>query len=206
MNQQPKTQPWLWIILAAVVIIGGGLTYWYVTSNNSSDITAAPSPTLTKTSSPTNSANQTADWKTYTNNTYGFSFKYPKDWYIDEMVSANGIAVIANYPNANELNKENSPDNLQQLLLVKTIAEGTYSKALPDAVIKSQNLNNITTYEFRNLETGDKNSTLVWNKVAKFKIGEQYFELAALGESIPSNRKLQLDTFDAILTTFQFTK
>jgi len=25
-------------------------------------------------------ANQTADWKTYTNNEYGFEFKYPSDW------------------------------------------------------------------------------------------------------------------------------
>ena len=32
------------------------------------------------TKTTTTTADETKDWNTYTNDTYGFSFKYPKDW------------------------------------------------------------------------------------------------------------------------------
>lgn len=35
------------------------------------------------TPAPTSSAIDTSDWKTYTNQTYGYQIKYPSNWYID---------------------------------------------------------------------------------------------------------------------------
>jgi len=75
------------IFAAAVLLVGGVLAYWYYTDPNSYlssiDATQVKSNTNananinanSNTNANTNSA--TADWKTYTNDTYGFSFKYP---------------------------------------------------------------------------------------------------------------------------------
>ena len=41
------------------------------------------------TTSETAATDETADWKIYINNEYGFSFKYPSDWLVKDMTSAN---------------------------------------------------------------------------------------------------------------------
>lgn len=81
MNKEIKTSTALITIFAAAVIfIGGALSYFYYTDPNSylSSIDA----TQVKSNGNANSAIDaaTADWKTYTNTTYGLSFKYPKEW------------------------------------------------------------------------------------------------------------------------------
>jgi hypothetical protein len=107
----------LWIILAAVIIIILGGLYYYmqktepstnsnvVVNTNRATNTAANTNTAnntnsantnivanTNTSVNTNSATiDTSDWKTYTNQTYKFSFKYPPDWKVtktDEAIDA----------------------------------------------------------------------------------------------------------------------
>jgi hypothetical protein len=50
-----------------------------------SEIPAVTSPTVSASTS------QTASWKTYTNDTYGFSFQYPNDWTIlSDTAGTNG--------------------------------------------------------------------------------------------------------------------
>ncbi len=85
MTMEAKIRPWLLWTLLGVILIGGGFTYWYISDGKgSTTTTTSPTPTLSTAKkspsvSPSTTAD-TADWKTYTNNTYGFSFKYPKDW------------------------------------------------------------------------------------------------------------------------------
>ncbi len=59
------------IAIIAVLAIGGGIYY----SKNKSKISSNTSQGVVK---------ETADWKTYSNNKYGFEFKYPPTWYMSE--------------------------------------------------------------------------------------------------------------------------
>lgn len=63
--------------------------YAPATSTVTSATTASPSTTATTTADPT------ADWKTYTNSTYGFSFKYPTNWTKTESTTEAGEGVLS---------------------------------------------------------------------------------------------------------------
>jgi ABC-type glycerol-3-phosphate transport system permease component len=80
------------ILLILVVVFAGGV-YWYQTKSTQEAevVTASPavtnSPSVTPTSTPTSTpsttptvTDETANWKTYTNDTIAFSFKYPETW------------------------------------------------------------------------------------------------------------------------------
>lgn len=81
--QKLKSNLVLWVvvgivILAAGVGIGLGLgKYLQLISPSISVPTVLPTPTLFLTVTPTETADLTADWKTYSNSEFGFSFKYP---------------------------------------------------------------------------------------------------------------------------------
>lgn len=76
MNQQPMMQQakpavakWLWILLIIVAVLGAAFFAWYYFMGPGKKATAT-----------TTTTDKTAGWKTYTNATDGFSFKYPSDW------------------------------------------------------------------------------------------------------------------------------
>lgn len=53
--------------------------------------TSAISPTVSPAASSTASAtDETASWKIYTNDTYGFSIKYPADWTVADTIQKSG--------------------------------------------------------------------------------------------------------------------
>jgi hypothetical protein len=87
-KKQIKTTTGILIILAAAVIIGGGaIAYFYAMSPTSWDYMGNRTSVHKSSNANTNTANTnstTADWKTYTNSTYGFSFKYPKDFSLSD--------------------------------------------------------------------------------------------------------------------------
>lgn len=63
------------IVLILAVLIGGYLVY-------QNQPKPTPSPQPTNQLSP--ASDETANWKTYTNSKYGFSFKYPSDLVVSE--------------------------------------------------------------------------------------------------------------------------
>lgn len=78
------------VIILAVGIIGASIGYYYgansattTTSLITATRTTAPKVTTTAVGATT-TAVDTANWKTYTNTDYGFSFKYPGDWNKEE--------------------------------------------------------------------------------------------------------------------------
>lgn len=97
MTYEAKVRPWILIVLGVVVIAGGFFTYWNVYRNRGAvTLNVSPTPTVSTakkspSASPTTSPSIPADWQTYTNSEYGFSFKYPKDWILssDNLSSSN---------------------------------------------------------------------------------------------------------------------
>jgi len=79
--QKPNTiSPWLLIALIVVILAGVGFFGWIYWQKK----TANPAPTIPAPVSTTSSSVvSTADWKTYTNDQYGFSFKYPTGWIVN---------------------------------------------------------------------------------------------------------------------------
>jgi len=67
------------LIIIGVLAIGGGV--WYLGTQTSTQPVAAPQPTLSPTPSVSPTpfhVDETANWKTYRNDTYGFELKYPE--------------------------------------------------------------------------------------------------------------------------------
>jgi len=92
-NNKAKTSwPVLIAIFVIVLAVGGSIYYWQSQQNmeRSAEITptsiVTPATTITPKSTPatTETENQTADWKTYTNESFGLSFKYPATYSIKE--------------------------------------------------------------------------------------------------------------------------
>ncbi|MCX6809337.1 MAG: PsbP-related protein [Candidatus Berkelbacteria bacterium] len=68
----------IWKAVALIVVSGivfGAIGYWYGANNPKEEVTATKSAT-----SSASTTDVTASWKTYINDTYGFSFKYPASW------------------------------------------------------------------------------------------------------------------------------
>jgi len=68
--------------------------------------TAATKPTTA--TSGTTVTDTTADWQIYTNATYGFSFKYPKDWLTYQEDKTNGSVKVASTATINNINVYNA--------------------------------------------------------------------------------------------------
>jgi hypothetical protein len=88
----------IWVIALIIVVVAAlGFAGWYVWDKNKADNSAN---TTNPTAVPTPTADPTADWQTYTDDTYGFSFRYPSDatasvnTYAD--LNASDVAVVTN--------------------------------------------------------------------------------------------------------------
>ncbi len=97
--------------LVALFLLGGLIGYGVGMQYERARI--AESQPLEKTVAKEGSANSTAaDWKTYSNSTLGISFKYPKDWYIEEAPSDSRIYIRTT---SAKVDKETKPSDFQQL-------------------------------------------------------------------------------------------
>lgn len=88
MNQKPL---FLTVTLTALLVIGG--VFWTMQKRqvavNQPVVTDPVIETLVQIE-PENPVD-TSDWKIYTNDTYNFSFKYPKDWIMEEYPDKLGL-------------------------------------------------------------------------------------------------------------------
>ncbi len=74
------------IIIAVLVVLVAGVGYFAFVKKSAPVAYQTPTPTVTttviKTTSPT--VDPTANWKTYSNQTYGYEVKYPNNWKVSE--------------------------------------------------------------------------------------------------------------------------
>lgn len=106
---KPKTI--LWVGLGLLVLAVTGIGAYYLIFR---ETTSTPSPTPVSTQAPTSTPDPTANWETYINSEYKFSFKYPTDFSIEEMsVPTNEYAqVIVNKDEVDEFTIKASMDYL----------------------------------------------------------------------------------------------
>jgi len=69
--------------LIIIVLILAGAGVFYLSKSNISKV-LAPTPSVKITLSPSPVSDETANWKTYTNNTYHLGFKYPGNYSFNE--------------------------------------------------------------------------------------------------------------------------
>jgi len=68
---KPAVNKWLLVIFIIVVLAGAGFFWYYFFGPGKTSGTTTTTPATTTTT------DETADWKTYKNDTYGYSIKYP---------------------------------------------------------------------------------------------------------------------------------
>lgn len=84
------------VLLAVVVLVGFGI--WYIaTQKISAPTEVTPTPTVIPTPETTI---DTSDWKTYTNEELGISFKYPGDWFVSNISSSKTVIITDTNPEA----------------------------------------------------------------------------------------------------------
>lgn len=83
MNQKRFTNI---ILIIVVAMLAGAVGYFVFVKKSTPIAQQTPTPSQTNnTTSPTQTQkDETADWKTYSNNKYDFSLKYPKEWILKE--------------------------------------------------------------------------------------------------------------------------
>ena len=74
----------LLISIVAIIIIFVGVGGYFLATNKTKTQQAIITPTPLPTEASAKAGDPTANWKTYTNSKYGFSFMYPSDKYLDD--------------------------------------------------------------------------------------------------------------------------
>ncbi len=230
MENEPKNRVDLYmvilLVLAAALIFGViGFAYGQQVATESAGLTnttstvnysASAVPSATKTTTTT--ADVTANWKTYTNTDYGFSFKYPGEWKVannDSNSSAIDASVDVNTANGQsyyliEISREKfaSVDDYiknQNALINKTIAEGGPGTTLPAG--ENVTINGINYTKLNNVGNGGGAAgSRDWYLTSK----NGYVYKVEVEKTASEGPVFDLDpyitTAGQILSTFQFTK
>jgi len=204
----------LFVLVAAVAF--AALGYWEgkkTTETTTTDDTVPmppvpgePTESVTATTSTT--ADVTADWKTYTNDTYGFSFKYPSIWNLEEGPSQTDprriIAVKSNEPNKNKVWPGSTTTNYYyDQMIVNKETESSISdwikSRLAGGVTDNSKMVSINGSEFTEIVPGSDPDYLAELKINDGTLFSIIFDWA-------NGRSDITTTQEQILSTFQFTK
>ena len=218
------------VIITLIIAGGGG---WYganyfadkklsdkddqiASTQKALDATNAKLKTATATTSTTKTIDATADWKTYTNSTYGFSFKYPSDWTLktgsaDSLLSINLSSAInevngkcrtsgCDLPNTMLLNVFS---NITALDTQSTSIKGYLDKkaALADPVytsVTATTIGNISGYQAKMGPNQIGGGRIFYADLADGKVMNAWFYEA--------DSDAGANITDQIISTFQFTK
>lgn len=88
--QRGFTPIMLLVGILVLALVGGG-AYYFGTLKNTPQ--TQDYVLISQTPKPTQTPDETANWKTYTDEQSGYSMKYPVDWVIDPNCSANSVSV-----------------------------------------------------------------------------------------------------------------
>lgn len=191
------------VIVAAIVF--GTLGYWLGSNKDKEEAdesaTAVVLESATVVSSSVVSAtDETASWKTYTNEEYGFSFKYPSDWIVQITQNSQksqilGLSLVS--PEMQKTIKEERPDARADIFL--------------DEFSKPKDFNLITNITSDELYIKDSiNEKLIagqkgYKAVFGGLVDETYYFWEKDNNYFRASTFGSITDFDLILSTFQFT-
>lgn len=201
--QPPQKKSFVWLIvplLIFVLTIGGYLFFQTNKFKQQLNQPAGPSPVVVL---PSSSPNLTADWQTYTNKLFNFSFKYPSTFVITDNLqtstdpsawttkkSLNLVDSVQNYSFSIMINPDGFgpwfPNKLHKLSYSET--KGIY---ITDTSINNENL---TPDQYSVIGSG---SFQVSNVVG-------FLVFANSSDNVQAHTYLD-KTFSQILATFKFT-
>jgi len=203
-NRELKIKIVIGMLSVAILLLGLGLMYVAYLFNNSQkvmvDDRSGANVMMNETSESEGIADDaTKDWKTYTNEEYGFSFRYPTDWfeYQDEQHINYGTITFFEVMATPLFSQGGHIGNELVTLYVK---ESQLS--LEDYVKKLAKMQNIIT-EFPPLEIGDQPAVEYYNEYFNnseyvVKNNNNYLHIAF--------HNATADTIDQILSTFEFAE
>lgn len=188
-------------ILIAIIVLGlvaGGAYYIGKSSSTPQPLSPPPSSTLPKPVDKNIPSDQIANWKTYTNNEYGFTLKYPSNWFTG--ISGDGTILFDN--------KQINNTQVVSLSQVAIALEVVTDPQLIDFYTKNRagdlkyqlinkDVNDIPVDYITILENGEGMppvhiiSAQILHKDRFYRLGLSRIELQ--------------NTFDQILSTFKFT-
>lgn len=180
------------VVIIVLVIVGGGLVAW-----------------------KQGWISETANWKTYTNDDYGFEFRYPQTWELNSDVSSSAIHLYVNFAKFSSLvdNKETcindvcsrkSPAEDQQIINQASVGDEIKTSAgLPGKVVSIGGVKGFRYLGYNPQAKAYNSGVVVFNsQVDKIELS---MSIAASNETQAENDELNKD-FDRIISTFKFTK
>jgi hypothetical protein len=178
-KEEVKSSHWITTLSVAIFILLalGAIAFLYYQNQQLKNMLANYQPQTTSPPIPVATADPTADWKTYTNTAYNYSFKYPNNWNLrlfagsqEQATTANSFAIEGPYQNLQTL--QGGPD---YSITITVVAKQPSAVSTPDKLVSSKVIGN--------------------NKYLEFD----------LISSMPNQTITDTQTFDQILSTFQFT-
>lgn len=159
---------------------------------------APPIPSLpdgiTPTITTSSATDETASWKTYTNDGYGFSFKYPSSFTVLDNIQSDG-----NWTIANKVSLSNSDKSLE--LWINPDGFGPF---FPDYLYETTASTSGVNIEGKGAKSTDENSqdgtTLA---ITQFTYSSTNF---LIHYKVSGSDGESLEEFDQILSSFKFTK
>lgn len=172
-----------------------------------------PTPTALTQTTPSPTLDPTANWKTYTNNTYGFSFKYPSDWDITEQTDSAGKKIGNLVVKAPVINKELNAYSLQ--LTITDTKFLTATDYVQDLITPDSAGNKMAFDSSTQITIDNQNAIRLTNVFAFDQSQDQVFVLSGgrifriffpVGKDNPNidNAVINYPLADQILSTFKF--
>jgi hypothetical protein len=179
-------------ILIILVVVGGGLVAW-----------------------KQGWISETANWKTYVNNDYGFEFKYPQTWKLNSDVSSSAIHLYVDFAKFSSLvdNKETcindvcsrkGPTEDQRIINQASVGDEIKTSAgLPGKVVSIEGVKGFRYLGYNPQAKAYSTGVVVFNsQVDRIELS---MLITAPDETQAENDKLNKD-FNQIISTFKFTK
>lgn len=183
------------VVLVIVIVVGVAVYFGFM--NKSAKVAISPSPTVSSTKSPSVSPkDETLGWKIYTNAKYGFEFKYPTDWKVQD-TSESHVSIAADSDKRNGSYGPSNPINVSATSNTSHLSLSQWVNKNVDkpTTVSSKEIQVGGYTAIQNIETGNITSVVTYsssiNNVVSFDSPE----------SSP-----YLKVYNQILSTFKFTK
>ncbi len=203
----------LWVIVIILALILG--FFWFKSAINKleklgENVSQIKLPEIQTpiAENPSAQTDETADWKTYTNDEYGFEIKYPNSWYFKEVEKGivDGGIYFSPYP-PDEKDETGGIAFTSEALNISAnnLAE---KSSLLEYVKNYLNLSVATKFEIENIKVDGADGIKVRITCDGVGCGNPHWFVMKEEKVYIFNSGLsdKIDVFEKIISTFKFTK